>query len=120
MGLSALFVYFVVFEWLFGATPGKATKLRVVKIDGSPCTLGAAAVRGFLRLVDGLFFGLVAAISMREPRKQRLGDRLARTLVVRSDARGILQPKGTSHFVLALFVYLAVVSVMVLIYGISI
>src|SRR5262245_15585362 len=38
--------YFAVFEWLFGATPGKAILgMRVVKEDGSPCGLRAALIR---------------------------------------------------------------------------
>ena len=41
------------FEWLFGATPGKlVTRLRIVSSDGSRVGLVAAFLRGFLRYVD--------------------------------------------------------------------
>lgn len=37
IGLLFLIVYFLLFEWLFGATPGKALLgKRVVRMDGSP------------------------------------------------------------------------------------
>ncbi len=76
--------YFVIFEWLCGATPGKLLLgQRVVQQDGRPCTLSAALVRGVLRLVDGLVFGYPAYLSMkRTPLQQRLGDRAAKTVVL--------------------------------------
>jgi uncharacterized RDD family membrane protein YckC len=67
-------LYFSVFEWLYGATPGKLIlKMRVVREDGSRCSLGQAVVRGVLRLWDGFFFGWVATQSMEEPLQQRYG-----------------------------------------------
>lgn len=78
-------LYYVGYEWLFGATPGKAIlKMRVVRTDGRACGLIAAFVRHLLRPVDSLIFCLPALISMREPLNQRIGDRAARTLVVSS------------------------------------
>jgi hypothetical protein len=57
--------------------------LRVVREDGSPIHLGAAALRNLLRIVDGLFLYLVAAIAVwASPTRQRLGDRAAGTYVV--------------------------------------
>ncbi|MCC7105525.1 MAG: RDD family protein [Chloroflexi bacterium] len=78
------FVYFTGFEGLYGATPGKiALGLKVVREDGSPIGLREALIRNLLRLVDGMFGFLVGAILIwGSDRKQRLGDRVAGTLVV--------------------------------------
>lgn len=81
-------VYFPVMEKLYGASLGKmALSIKVVKEDGSPLQWGDVIVRYLLRIVDGLFAGLVGAILIwSSPMRQRLGDRAARTLVVRKDA----------------------------------
>lgn len=78
--------YYVVLEAMSGATIGKkVVGIRVVDEDGSPIAWRASLVRNLLRLVDGLFFYLVGALfASRSPRGQRIGDRAARTLVVRS------------------------------------
>lgn len=82
-GLASFVAYFAIFEWLHGTTLSKSIhKMRVVKADGAPCGPLTALVRSLMLLVDGLFFGIVAAISMASPLHQRLGDRLARTVVV--------------------------------------
>jgi uncharacterized RDD family membrane protein YckC len=82
--LVLFFAYYVICEGLVGRTLGKRILcLRVVREDGSPIHLGAAALRNLLRIVDGLFGYLVAAISVwTSPTRQRLGDRAARTYVV--------------------------------------
>jgi uncharacterized RDD family membrane protein YckC len=83
LGLVLSTAYFTLFEGLYGASVGKLILgMRVVRVDGRPCSLGAAFVRAILRLVDALFFGLVAAASMKPPLQQRLGDKAARTIVV--------------------------------------
>jgi uncharacterized RDD family membrane protein YckC len=77
--------YYGVSEALTGQTLGKALLgLRVVKLDGSPCTPGAALVRTLLRLIDGLpLFYLVGLICIAvSARAQRLGDMAAGTVVV--------------------------------------
>ncbi|MDF9407882.1 RDD family protein [Pelotomaculum isophthalicicum JI] len=78
------FVYYLIFEGTKGATPGKMlVGLKVVKTDGSRCDFGAAAIRTVLRLVDGFLFYLIGAIVVWSSKtKQRLGDRVANTLVV--------------------------------------
>lgn len=97
-------VYFLLFEWLFGATPGKALlRKRVVRIDGSPCTFGGAFVRSVTRLVDGLFFGAVAALNMRRPLNQRWGDKQARTIVVNTKDPLIQLRRSWWWFVLSLW-----------------
>jgi uncharacterized RDD family membrane protein YckC len=91
--LVLFFVYYVVCEGVFGRTLGKRILgLRVVAEDGSPIYLGAAFLRNLLRIVDGLFFYLVAAISVwSSPTRQRLGDRAAHTYVVLDNGSTYLQ-----------------------------
>jgi uncharacterized RDD family membrane protein YckC len=79
-------LYYIFFEGKFGATPGKMLiGLKVVYSDGSPCDYKAATIRTLLRVVDALpilyLLGLISILV--SPRKQRLGDRLADTLVVK-------------------------------------
>lgn len=79
------FSYYTYFEMTKGATPGKLLcGLRVIKIDGTPCDFEAAAMRTFCRIIDGLFVYLVAAIFVWfSAQNQRLGDKMANTLVIR-------------------------------------
>ena len=58
--------------------------IRVVGEDGEHVTFGAALVRNLVRVVDSLFFYLVGFMfALTSKRGQRLGDRAARTIVVR-------------------------------------
>ncbi|MBI4800716.1 MAG: RDD family protein [Desulfarculus sp.] len=79
--------YFTLLEGLWrGQTLGKKLlRLKVVRqADGGPVDLSTALLRNLLRLVDGQLGYLVGAILVwRSPLKQRLGDRVAHTLVVR-------------------------------------
>lgn len=79
------FLYYWLLETYLGATLGKlALGLRVVMEDGSPCTLTASLIRNLLRVIDGILFYLLGAIFIwTSPAKQRLGDRLAKTYVVK-------------------------------------
>ena len=92
LGLYTL-IFFVVFwgypilcETLFdGQTPGKrALELRVIADDGAPIGWLASIVRNLLRTVDFLPFGygvgLVASFS--DPWGRRLGDMVAKTMVI--------------------------------------
>ena len=79
--------YYIVLEALYGATLGKRLiGLKVVKIDGdAPIDWQASIVRNVLRIVDGFIFYLVAAIAvLASKEKQRIGDMVARTVVVRA------------------------------------
>ena len=78
--------YYVVCEALTGMTVGKGmVGIRVVGEGGDHLTLGAAVVRNLVRLVDGFLFYLVAFVfALQSPRRQRLGDRVAHTVVVRN------------------------------------
>lgn len=85
-GLLAL-IYIIAMEATQGATVGKMLLgLRVVREDdGSPISWSEAVVRTLLRIVDALFAYLVGAILIwTSPRKQRLGDRVAHTVVIRT------------------------------------
>ena len=95
--LAAEFVYFSVCEGVLGTTLGKRLfGLRVVRAaDGRPCGPFAALVRTVLRMVDNILFSLpgITAI-VYSPRRQRFGDRAARTLVVSEVPEQILQVFG--------------------------
>lgn len=85
-------MYFVVLEALWSRTLGKWFQGLVVrKLDGSPCDWTAALIRGALRLVEVnpiLLGGLPAGLAIiASARKQRIGDMLAGTLVVRNDVQ---------------------------------
>ena len=84
IGVLAI-AYFIVMEATQGATVGKmALGLRVVKTDGSPISWSESVIRNLLRIIDGLFVYLVGAILIwTSPLKQRLGDRVANTVVIR-------------------------------------
>ncbi len=80
----AFFAYYILLEGNSGQTLGKkVVKIKVVKEDGSPITMGDSVIRNLLRIVDGLVFYLVGAILVwSNPAKQRLGDKLAKTKVI--------------------------------------
>ena len=107
--MVASYVYFTISEWLGAATLGKLVcGLRVVSEDFAPVSLLGAAVRSLGFLVDGLFFGLPAYVSMESsPLRQRLGDRWGGTTVVKrrmypAASRGAL--RVTLGLLLGLFV----------------
>jgi uncharacterized RDD family membrane protein YckC len=80
------FAYLIIMEATQGATIGKKlVGLRVVKEDGSPISWNESIIRNLLRIVDSLFVYLVGAILVwNSPTRQRLGDRVAKTVVIRS------------------------------------
>ena len=85
---AAGFAYYIVLEATIGATLGKLlTNLRVVKEDGARLDWSSSVVRNVFRLVDALPLlipYLVGAILVWTSEKnQRLGDRVADTVVVR-------------------------------------
>ena len=85
--LLVSFAYFVLFEALAAATPGKLLLgLRVAKVDGSRYEWANVVVRNVLRVVDGLpVFYVVGLICVAVTKKHhRLGDMAAGTVVVRS------------------------------------
>jgi hypothetical protein len=88
--LTVWFNYFAFCEWRWGQTIGKSMLgLRVMAIDGGRLSWNAAAIRNLFRIVE-LPLALVGvdwAIVNRSPRRQRLGDRAADTIVVREPTR---------------------------------
>ncbi|KTG10281.1 hypothetical protein AUR64_11930 [Haloprofundus marisrubri] len=81
----AAILYGYVAEHRYGRTLGKRLfGLLVVESDGTRCTRRAAALRNLLRPVDFLFFYTVGFVTMAAtPNRQRLGDIVADTTVVR-------------------------------------
>jgi uncharacterized RDD family membrane protein YckC len=84
------FLYFTLLEGHYGQTVGKMiVKIKVAKkADYSSITYGEAAVRTILRIIDLIPFIapylLGAVIIWASEHKQRLGDRVANTVVIRS------------------------------------
>jgi uncharacterized RDD family membrane protein YckC len=77
--------YFSLFEGLFGQTPGKAiVGIRVTGLSGRRAGWQAVLIRNVLRVIDSFpgVYLLGALIARFSPRRQRLGDRLAGTIVV--------------------------------------
>ncbi|HVJ91605.1 MAG TPA: RDD family protein [Labilithrix sp.] len=82
---AAQWLYFVVWEALLGRSPGKmALGVRVVTTSGRPIGWRAAALRNLLRTADLLPTAYLAGVvSMAlTSRFQRLGDLVARTMVI--------------------------------------
>jgi uncharacterized RDD family membrane protein YckC len=80
------FLYYILMEAFMGGTVGKmALGMRVELEDGSPITIGASIIRNLLRIVDFLPFAYILGMIMisTSPLKQRLGDRVAKTVVVK-------------------------------------
>jgi uncharacterized RDD family membrane protein YckC len=78
------FLYHSLLEGMLGSTLGKRLcGIMVLKADFTPCGIGAGFFRNMLRIVDGFFYYLVAAVSVAGTLKwQRLGDLAAETVVV--------------------------------------
>jgi uncharacterized RDD family membrane protein YckC len=104
LGFILLAGYFLVSEAAWnGQTLGKrAARLRVVGDHGEPLTLGQAAIRNLVRIVDFLpvFYGIGMLTLFINGRGKRLGDFAAGTLVVRDRERVSLYdlssaPSGT-------------------------
>jgi uncharacterized RDD family membrane protein YckC len=84
---SAWFNYFAFCEWRWGQTIGKnAAGLDVRSLDGAAkLTFSQASIRNLLRLIDFFVIGEVMIAATK--RKQRLGDKAAKTVVVRRAPR---------------------------------
>jgi len=83
------FGYFILLEWRFGRTAGKLLfGLRVTTLEEERISLRQAVTRNLLRAVDGLPYVIPYlmgfGILRLSPTKQRLGDRMAGTLVIDS------------------------------------
>lgn len=78
--------WYVVSEAVWGQTPGKRLAgIKVVDTNGNEISAGTAFLRNVTKIVGGssLLFILVGVVLIADSRdNQRLGDRLAETLVV--------------------------------------
>jgi uncharacterized RDD family membrane protein YckC len=89
VAVAAFLAYYFIFEAIFSRTPGKFLMGLVVrKFDGSKCGWREAAIRTGFRIleVNPLFFGGLPAcvIILISKNRQRLGDKVADTVVVRA------------------------------------
>lgn len=90
VSLAVIILYFTLLEGHYGQTVGKmAVKIKVVRTaDGAPIDYSQAAVRTILRFLDLIpyiipyLLGAILIWSSEE--KQRLGDRVASTVVVKA------------------------------------
>jgi uncharacterized RDD family membrane protein YckC len=89
LGLIYFIIYIGYFTYLEGSqgqSVGKMiTKIKVVREDGKPIDMNQAFIRNILRIIDGLIVYLIGAILIwRSDKKQRLGDSIAKTVVVKA------------------------------------
>lgn len=101
-----LWIFLVGVPWLFyslafevfmnGQTPGKRVlNIQVVKLDGTPPTVGSYALRWIFAMVDiYILSGVIAVVCIAMGGKgQRIGDMVADTTVVKGASRGEITGK---------------------------
>lgn len=96
-----VFVYYFLLEGLFAATIGKRLlKLRVVMRDGDLCSFGASFGRNLVRFLDWLpLLYIVGAIAIfASESRERVGDKLAGTVVTRAPEKDINPPPAPFLF----------------------
>jgi uncharacterized RDD family membrane protein YckC len=78
--------YFTYLEGSTGQTVGKMLmKIKVIRADGGKVDMKQAFTRNILRVIDGLLVYLIGAILLwKSDKKQRLGDSIAQTVVVKA------------------------------------
>jgi uncharacterized RDD family membrane protein YckC len=93
--------FFTVAAAVHGSTPGKMMLGMTVRSDrGGPCSLAQAYLRSIYLLVDGLVFCIPALMSMKTSRqRKRIGDRVARTVVVMTRSVPENRRRSMSRFV---------------------
>lgn len=87
IGTALWLAYMTLMEAKYGGSVGKrARRLRVVMEEGGPVTPEAALIRNLLRVLDAfpyvVPFLVAAVVASKSPSVQRLGDRVAETIVV--------------------------------------
>lgn len=95
---SIVVLYYILLEGYLGQTLGKMLfGIKVVREDnGEVPGLGAATIRTLLRIIDSLFFYLVAFIAvLLSAKRQRIGDVVAHTLVVARRGNGSQTVRGS-------------------------
>jgi len=81
------FTYYFLTEAIWGATLGKAIfKIKVLKEDGQKISFKESLIRNLSRIIDMLpLFYIVGIMSITNSnKKQRVGDKLAHTIVVKT------------------------------------
>ena len=79
------FLYYIILEWKLGGTLGKlAIGIRVKNLEGEQIDIKASLIRNILRIVDFLPFFYIGGVFLIlcSKRNQRLGDKIAKTVVV--------------------------------------
>jgi len=89
VSLLVFLLYFILLEGAYGQTVGKmAVKIKVVREDGTKIDYTDAVVRNVLRLIDLIPYFipylLGAILIWSSDKQQRLGDRVAHTVVVKA------------------------------------
>ena len=80
-------LYYTYFEGTSGQTPGKKMmKIKVVREDNKPMEFSVALIRNILRFIDAMptLYILGIILIAATEKKQRLGDIVAKTLVVKA------------------------------------
>lgn len=91
------FLYFILFEGSFSASPGKALmRLQVIRPGGRPCGFGRAALRSFTGVIEHALLVVTPIAVWFTPLHQSLSDQIAQTMVVQKDRllRAIFQEKS--------------------------
>jgi len=86
LGVLGSVLYHTCMEGIHGSSIGKRLfGLTVLSEEGGPCSLRQGWKRSLAFLLDSFFFGMVGyAAASNSPRKQRVGDDWADTVVVRT------------------------------------
>jgi len=95
------FFYYFLLEWFLAASIGKLLlKLRVFGTDGEPCSMNASFKRNLLRFVDWLpcLYAIAVVSVVASIDRQRLGDRVASTIVSLAPAKDINPPPAPFLF----------------------
>lgn len=86
IGLPFIFAGLLFEIFMDGQTPGKRVmKIKVMRLDGTPATVGGYLLRWLFCIIDfGIFSGVIAVVAIALGGKgQRLGDMVAGTTVVK-------------------------------------
>jgi len=101
---GAVFVYWVVLEWRMGTTVGKLIfRNRVLRYSERPVKLWQSLIRNIFKMI-GLGGSLITLLCIALSRRsQRIGDMLARTIVVKDVTERMQRdfwqsPVGQQHF----------------------
>jgi uncharacterized RDD family membrane protein YckC len=86
LGVLGSVLYHTCMEGIHGSSIGKRLfGLTVLSEEGGPCSLRQGWKRSLAFLLDSFFFGMVGFVAAdNSPRKQRVGDDWADTVVVRT------------------------------------